>query len=255
MRIIICLILICLVVFSSCNAPNIKSESDCTEQTVNNAEESVSEETISETETEIIKYHFIGVDTTNYITITDEEFEITVDQLEGEIAERILKILNDGKWNIGNTKTYSDISFNIDGNAVVYYSSVSGLFNDKTNKRNLKLSDEDTNFINSLIFKDNELSSSSVTVLKEFSDAKVTLNETQIEEFFKGFERDLYFESWRIGVPPTNYDLCFVLDGGRRIYYSTSGNILLDKEFELYCGATGDQLEVIKTIIDALDHP
>ena len=253
MRIIICLILICLLTFSSCNAPNIKSESDCTEQTVNNAEESVSEETIFETETESIKYHFTGLDSTDYITVIDEEFEITVDRLEGEIAERILAILNDGTWNRGNTKTYSDISFNIDGNGVVYYSSMSGLFNDKTNKRSLKLSEEDTNFINSLIFKDNELSSSSVTVLKEFSDAKVTLNETQIEEFFKGFERDSYFEGWRIGTPRTNYDLCFVLDGGRRIYYSTSSNTLLDKERELYCGATGDQQELIKTIIEALE--
>ena len=185
---------------------------------------------------------------------TDEDIDKVVANLDGEIAERILAILNNGTWRNGNTKTYSDITFHLDGSEKVGYSTGAGLFNDTINERCLFLSEEDTNFINSLIFKDNEISSSSITVLKEFCDTEVILNETQVEEFLKGFERAHYLMEWRIGAPSTNYDMCFVLDGGRRIYYSTSSNALFDKEHELYCGATNDQQEIIKAAIEILDQ-
>ena len=255
MRVIICLILISMITLCGCNNLTYSIENDDVDTSTNNLVESDSEAKSSIQKIANIQYGFDPLNQTDVITICDEELNgASVIHTEGEIAERILSILNNGKWVSGNTKTYSDVEFSIDGAAEVYYSTESGLFNDKANQRNLKLTDEDKSFINSLIFKENSLSASSISVIKEFSDQSLTLETDRLQAFLESFDQPATWRGWRAGIAQANYDLCFVLDDNRKIYYSSEAGVFKDEENNLRFVATTAQGDLIDSIINSFQN-
>ena len=83
------------------------------------------------------------------IQISHKESDMQI-KLTAEDTQTILSLLNDGDWEYDITKTYCDYIFEISNNSINYSSEV-GLFQDTVNRRHLILSDEQKNYIDSLL--------------------------------------------------------------------------------------------------------
>ena len=79
-----------------------------------------------------------GIETGREVAFSDED------------VSGVLAILNDSKWDKSLCKCGYEYFLYLDGN-MLYYSYERGIINDYENDRNLKLSDEDKTYINSLI--------------------------------------------------------------------------------------------------------
>lgn len=74
--------------------------------------------------------------------------EITLDK---DTEKKVLSIWRNGDWKLGQTKTYCPYLFVINGNKEIYYSDEAGEFRDWKGRFCLTVSDEQRDFINSII--------------------------------------------------------------------------------------------------------
>lgn len=142
-----------------------------------------------------------------------------------EDVPEILSILNNSKWDKTLCKCGYEYIFHLDDN-VLYYSYRQGIINDYENDRNLKLSDEDKAYLNSIIIESIEYKSSSIHIRQSNGDS-APLSEKLEDEDIQKILSILNSGTWDESLTNSTAEGYLQLDGFDLVY-SSGGGIISD---------------------------
>ena len=139
-----------------------------------------------------------------------------------EDVSSVLAILNDSKWDKSLCKCGYEYTLRL-GESTLYYSYKQGIINDYENDRNLKLSDEDKAYLNSVILEGLEYKSSSIYIRQTTGDS-ASLSEKLEDKDVQKVLSILNSGAWVESLTNCTVWGDFQLDGFNLVY-SSSGVI------------------------------
>ena len=157
------------------------------------------------------------------ISLYDKELKNTF-ELTDEQEEDMLKLWNKSQWKHGLTLTACNYEFVLeDGTVISYLSIFPGMFIDLEGERYMKLTKDQTNYVNSIIKEQAkiQIETAGAELNQELTKEKVTLSEQQMQGILNTWNTS----EWEVVEHWPEYDYWFALESKEFVGYDSQNGI------------------------------